>query len=470
MEKPFINEALLQKDKVTLGEYQTPEGTLDQSKVMSFSDTLYSGANQTSEKRAEKERLEVASARTLLALSAIYEEGREQKGVKTSKTPFDTSDVKFSDFVKGYTGFAPNPETGLPDHIIRGLGLNPSFAKLSEVADRADEIIRNNSGVRDGLEKFTLTTQVTSGGYQWLVPTFILSVLQQVQRKEEALFPKLIGRTYSIGDAREVVLPYIKAGDTTPTVKLQGSQPTLATFTLGQKIAKLYAYEKGLEVHDDAMRKINLPFLPMLMSKIYQDFERVWDANSVYTILNGDQQDASEAVMSVGVTSANALTFKDLVRIQTIFTNLGISGTKMLTHKNTAINIATLPEFLGLTDSTGFKVAALNMPAAFYPSINSMSTSDAYPNDGTLLVYTSAAMSMLNGMPLTVKSARSVGFDEVTSYKIMEAKGFMTEDMLMRLKIDPSETIQDLPIPSAFDINFNTIRYPLIEQTILTTI
>jgi hypothetical protein len=107
----------------------------------------------------------------------------------------------------------------------------------------------------------------------------------------------------------------------------------------------------------------------------------------------------------------------------------------MLTSEETALNIAMLPEFLGMHTGTGYKLADIGLKKEFYPSINELDVSGAYPKDKSVLNFDSTqALEILIQRPLNFESEFSLSKEETVFYARKEF-AIMSKDLLARLKM-----------------------------------
>lgn len=345
-----------------------------------------------------------------------------------------TNHTSFGQFVHEMTGFQHNDKYGFSTDLLKAAGFHENVT-LSEIANAH--------------EKFSSASTVANQGYRWLIPQIIQSVAYQDSTLQPPKYTEWVGNTLNIGDTVEVVKPIVLANDAIPYISNEFQSITYATVSFAQKNVRFTKLEKGFKLGRKQMNMTTIPMLPLLTRAVTNGFGKAMDTLALLALLNGDQSDLSEAAKTTGVKTANTPTFKDLLRIKTRSTRLGINYNKMLTSEDLALTLATLPEFLGTTTATGYKTAEMNMASEFYPNINTLDIHGAYPNSDSVLMFdTTQALQLLVQRPMNIQSEYSLDKEETVFYARTEF-AFMTGDLLARMKMDT--TAADETFHAIFD-------------------
>lgn len=365
------------------------------------------------------------------------------KGVADNNRVISQS-TSFAEFISESIGFRPNEKFGFSTDALKAAGLHEG-STLEDIARHS--------------EKFTASSVNVNQGYRWLVPAILQSMAYQSSVIAPPKHPNWLAGNMNIGEGVEVIKPIVLANDAIPLISNEFQSITYATISFAQKTARFTKLEKAFELGRKQMKITTIPMLPLLTRAVMNGFDKAMDTLAVSCLLNGDQADLTEAAKSTGVTTANTLTFKDLLRIKTRSTRLGLNYNKMLTSENVALTISALPEFLGSTTATGWKPTELSMPSEFYPNINTLDIHGAYPSDNTVLFFdTRQAMSLLTQRPLGVTPINDE-VKEIMTYIFRTEFGFTTHDLLARLKLNIAST--DTSFHAIFEADALQVATPL---------
>ena len=332
-----------------------------------------------------------------------------------------TTHTSFGQFLSEVTGFHVDEKFGFNLSLLKACGFNEN-SFLGDIAQAHT--------------KFSSASTVANQGYRWLIPQIIQAVAYQSSTLRPAKYKEWITNQMNVGDAIEVVKPIVQADDATPYIGNEFQSITYATVSFAQKTVRFTKLQKGFKLGRKQMALTTIPMLPLLTRAVTNGFEKAMDTLALLALLNGDQADLSEAAKTTGIQTANTLTYKDLLRLKTRSSRLGVKYNKMLTSEATALGLASLPEFLGTTNSTGYVTMPLKLASDFYPNINTLDVHGAYPaNDSILFFNTADAAQLLVQRPMNIESEFSLDKEETTFYARNEF-AFMTGDLLARMKMD----------------------------------
>lgn len=158
----------------------------------------------------------------------------------------------------------------------------------------------------------------------------------------------------------------------------------------------------------------SIMFTPIDLAAIY--FEELGttlgadlDRDLVDIALNGDQADGSESAPVIGATTANILTFSDLVRAWIRFKRIGRNSSVMLASEADAITILNMEEFQRTLPANGVSPSGISLNVSTpLPTSQDIFVHDAIPAGKIVLVDRARAFIQLTAMPLLIESEQIV--------------------------------------------------------------
>ena len=316
-------------------------------------------------------------------------------------------EVSLDEFVKDKWGFG-----GL-DPFYNMLGINPAYNSIHSF----------------------MTTPEFNENYKWLVPEIIRAAVK-LGLEREPLWRKLI-RTEEAVTQPTVTMPAInQANVPVRTLGEQESIPT-GTITFQQKKVSLVRVGTGIKITDQVNQYTPINLLSIYLQDVGLQLGLMFDKLAINTLINGDQDDASEAAAVIGVdNTTTGFAYRDLLRAWLRLGRIGRTPTLMLSNENPALDILELDEFKGFAGDT--RVATQIKLDSPIPSVQNYAVHGAMPiNNQIMLIDTQNALIKLNAGALRIEADRIVEKGLNATY-IQQTSGFATLFRDARLIIDKS--------------------------------
>ena len=291
-----------------------------------------------------------------------------------SNSQFGVTDVCFSDTVRSMYGFS-----SIDDFLRIGLGIEPS---------------------RITIEKLWSSPEYNLG-YRWLVPEVILAAMKLGLRKPP-IHDSLIMQTIAI-DQPEAKMPLIDMTDSMPSVIGEADTIPTGSFSFGQKTVNSFKIGTGLKVTDEVIKYVTLNMLSLYMSDMPVRLNNAIDVLALSIIMNGNQ--AGEAAPVIGVKTANAFDYRDLIRVWARGSRMGRDFTTLLADEDVSIDLLLLKEFFGFDGVA--KAGKLNLKSNI-PSQSDLFIHGVVAANSLLLVDKNAALIKLMVEALSLESERIV--------------------------------------------------------------
>ncbi len=299
------------------------------------------------------------------------------------------------------------------------------------------------------VDKFLTTNDLT----RWLFPEIFRDAIR-IGLEYAPIYPSLITGEEKI-ESTGLTMPRISSPDA-DDVRLRDTNEG-ATITEG----KLVTWnEKQVSVHKKArglkQTYESIMFTPINLAAIY--FEELGarlgsdlDADLIDILINGDQDDNSEAAPVIGATTANALTFTDIVRAWVRYRRIGRVSAAMLTDEADAITILSMDEFNNTAPGArpqfgGSSTPTINVSTPL-PTSQDLYIHNDVPAKNIILVDPTRAVVQLTAMPLLVESEKIVS-RQVNGEYVSIMTGFANVFKDGRLILDYSTNLGTNPGPS----------------------
>lgn len=318
-------------------------------------------------------------------------------------------------------GFAYDEKTGSPEQFLTALGIDPAMHTIESL----------------------MTMPEFEEGYRWLVPEVIREAVRLGMRKSP-IYTNLIAAEESVAQPK-VTMPAINMADAMPTELGEAETIPVGTISFNQKDVKLVKVGTGIKMTDEVMMYVSLNLLSLYLQDVGVKLNTALDSMAIDTLINGDQADGSDAIATIGVTSANTLTYRDILRPWVRMSILGRLPQNILANEEAAMDILDLEEFKGF--SGGTKMANINLQTPV-PRDQSLYIHGAMP-DGKQFMFVdrSSALLKLNAAGLRTESERIVQ-KQISGTYVTLTTGFATMFRDARLLLDYSQTISSKPFPA----------------------
>lgn len=291
-----------------------------------------------------------------------------------------------------------------------------------------------------------LTTQ--AGNAKWLVPEIMRSVIK-LGMNRAPIYPNVIASEESI-NAIKVQVPYVNTMDAAPRWLGEGETIQLSELSYGSKEFKVRKMGRGIKLTDELRKYSSLNVVSMFLKDFGVRLGYGLDSLAIQVLLNGEQTNGSQSAPVIGVTTANTLTYKDILRVWLRLSRMGKNPTTMVGGEDMALEILDLPEFKK-SNNTAAPEARLNLRTTV-PSQSDFFIHSSVPADQVIILDESTTMGKFNTMPLKVEHERIVSNQTEATY-VSLATGFAIFFRDSRVALDKSVTFQSNPFPEYMNID-----------------
>lgn len=280
-------------------------------------------------------------------------------------------------------------------------------------------------------------------GVRWIVPEIIRSAITTGLR-EAPFYPTIISADESVSGL-QIIQPHINMSDAAPAKLNEAETIPLGTVSFGQKSVSLFKIGKGFKLTDEVKDYVSLDILGIYLRDFGIQLGYALDTLALDTLINGNKIDGSESAPIIGVYStANGITYKDLLHIWVRAARYGRNYTTMIGGEDQAIELLNLPEFK-VRQSSGPTEATLNVKSPV-PKNADFYIHPGTPDNMLLMVDRKAALVKLTAKQLMLESERIVSNQ--------------TEAIYASLTTGFSKMYQDATILLAANKEFNTNGFP----------
>jgi hypothetical protein len=204
-----------------------------------------------------------------------------------------------------------------------------------------------------------------------------------------------------------VTVPYLNLSDATLKDSAEGATIEEGSVTYGDKKVSVRKRARALKITYEAIEFNNLD----LVQLFFEDFGRLLghtlNGDAVLAILNGDQEDGSEAAPVIGVAdTSKGIQYKDVLKVWARLSLLGRASTSIIGNETTAVDYLTLPEVLK-KDQYGAAIAPTRIKTPL-PTMQDLYLSIKVPGSKLVFQDSSASLAQLTARPLMVESEKIV--------------------------------------------------------------
>jgi hypothetical protein len=336
-------------------------------------------------------------------------------------------DLSFGDYVHERWGFSKderNPH--MPgESFFRAIGVNPSENSVYSLLDMSD----------------------FDSALRWLVPEIFQSVIRLGLRKP-AIYNDLIAGSQNVSQTL-VTMPSVNISDSVMSYLEEGETIPVGTVSFGQKKSKIYKLGVGIEVSDEVLNYVPMNTIGMFFEDVAVKMNLAMDTLAISKLINGDQDDSSDAVATIGVRdeATNLIKYIDFLRTWVRLSRLGRLPNSIIAGEDIAVDILELPEFKGFQGQTTKEKMSVRTPL---PSSQNIYIHSAIAANKILMVDSSSALMKLDAQPLRLENDRIVKRQLSGTYATIST-GFATMMRDSRLMIDQSLDYSANTFPTFMD-------------------
>lgn len=341
--------------------------------------------------------------------------------------------------------------------VVRGLealrqsSTSPVDASLSDMVNLRWGVDMNqfyeNLGINPQTDTIRAMFQSPSTEVRWLVPEIIRDALRLGLRKNP-IWADMIAAEQTIAQP-SITVPWLNMSEAAP--KYTGEAETFAygTLSYGSKTLKIRKMGRALRLPYEVLQYVSLNLSAIWLQDFGVKLNHGIDALMIDVLLNGEQDDGSESAPVVGITTANTLTYRDMLYIWIRMGRLGRTPQGMIGGETTALDILDLDEFKKREQGTTEKNLNLRTPV---PQSQNFWIHGSMPANQTLIVDRTSAIIKYNAQPLLVETEKMIQNQTVdTVASLTTGFGILYRDA--RVVMDDSIAVSGNDFPTWMDVD-----------------
>jgi hypothetical protein len=293
------------------------------------------------------------------------------------------------------------------EDLYTDLGLNPCVDTISNIVNLPDPSLR------------------------WLIPEIFRDAVRLGLRKNP-IYPSLIAGEQSVKQT-SITMPAINMSEAVPHMLGVAETIPVGDVSFDKKTVKIYKMGRGIKVPYEVMQYVSLNLVAVWMQDFGVKLGMGIDTLAINTLLNGDQANGSESISTIGITTANDLVFRDLLRVWVRGSRLGKSFGTMVAGENVSMDILDL---LTNTRYFGTPRATVNVKTPI-PNNSDLFVHGAVPANQVIILDPSSTLIKLNAQPLLVETEKIVSNQTEATYATLTT-GFTTIFRDSRINMDTS--------------------------------
>jgi hypothetical protein len=342
-----------------------------------------------------------------------------------------------------------------PGHLYSELGIEPEFMTVGELMGDDDnswlmpEIVRDGvargmglvqreqlNALREFMSSLAVTSEAGTGGNRWLSPEVFTDPIMR-GAVQATFYPDLVVREITVGNLT-VTVPFLNLSDAKLMDSHEGATIEEGSVAYADKKVTVRKRARGIKITYEAVEFNTLD----LVQLYFEDFGRLLghtlNGDAVLAIINGDQEDGSEAAAVIGVTDTGVgITYKDVLRVWARLSLLGRASTSIVGNETSAVDYLTLEEVIK-RQNTGPTTAPTNIKTPL-PTSQDLYLSPKVPGEKLVFQDSSASLVQLTARPLMVENERIVSKQLAGTYASIYT-GFSKLNRNASVVLDPAVT------------------------------
>lgn len=348
-------------------------------------------------KSMEAQRQDAQAPRNVSLRQYLAEEydGLEAEALY-SELNVDPSRTTVSDLMKDDQTKWLMPEI-VRDGIYRGMGLAQREA-LNALYEAALNAAAHGFAA--------VTSDAGAGGTRWIAPEVFTDPVMR-GAVQSVFYPDLVVREVTVGNMT-VTMPFLDLSDATLKDSGEGATIEEGSVVYGDKKVNVRKRARAIKTTYEAIEFNNLD----LVQLFFEDFGRLLghtlNGDAVMAIINGDQDDGSEAAPVIGVEdTAKGVQYMDVLKVWARLSMLGRSSTSIIGNETSGIAYLLLPEVLK-RDQVGTSIAPVTRIKTPLPTMQDLYLSIKVPGKKLVFQDSSASLVQLTARPLMVETEKIV--------------------------------------------------------------
>ena len=350
--------------------------------------------------------------------NAVSKYSREiESAVKTCeairKDTEDPQDISLGEYFKAKNGITM-------EQLYEDLGLSPSVDTIQNIVNMPDSSLR------------------------WLIPEIFREALRLGLRKNP-IYPQIISGEQSVKQTT-ITMPAINMSDAGP--KKVGIAQTISVgeVSFDQKTVKISKIGRGVKVPYEVIQYVSLNLVSLFLQDFGVKLGMGIDTMLISTLLNGDQVSGNDSAAVIGITTANSLVYRDLLRLWVRGARLGKVFNAMICGEGSAMDILDL---LTTTRLFGQQRANFTLKTPI-PQSSDIYVNGIVPNNQAIIMDPSNTIIKLNAQPLLVESEKIVSNQTEATFATLTT-GFATVFKDSRIVLDTTLAFGTNGFPTYMD-------------------
>ncbi|HEY9286272.1 MAG TPA: hypothetical protein VIP46_22665 [Pyrinomonadaceae bacterium] len=314
-----------------------------------------------------------------------------------------------------------------PGQLYSELGLDPHVTMVKDLMSDEDNKWLLPEIIRDGISRglgiaqremmnalraqairaafAPVTSEAGTGGARWIAPEVYTDAIMRGS-VQSVFYPDLVVREVTVGNLT-VTVPFLDLSDARLVESEEGATIEEGSVVYGSKEVKVRKRARGLKITYEAVEFNTLD----LVQLFFEDFGRLLghtlNGDAVMAIINGDQDDGSEAAAVIGVADpAKGIQYRDVLRVWARLSLLGRASTSIIGNEVTAVDYLLLEEVLK-RQNTGNPIAPTRLKTPL-PTMQDLYISIKVPGSKLVFQDSSSSLAQLTARPLMVESEKIV--------------------------------------------------------------
>lgn len=325
----------------------------------------------------------------------------------------DAQDISLSDYFKEKNQITM-------ENLYEDLGLNPTTDTIQNILNMPDSSLR------------------------WLIPEIFRDALRLGLRKNP-IYPGIISGEQSVKNVK-ITLPSINMSEAQPQKVGIAETIKVGDISFGQKSVSINKIGRGVKVPYEVIQYVSLNLVSLFLQDFGVKLGMGIDTMMINTLLNGDQADGTDSTAVIGITTANSLVYRDLLRLWVRGSRMGKNYGTMIAGETAAMDILDL-----LTNTRLFGAARGNVTMKTpIPQNADIYVHGVVPTNQAIIIDPSTTIIKLNAQPLLVESEKIISNQTEETFATLTT-GFATIFKDSRLLIDTTLAFAGNGFPTYLD-------------------
>ena len=291
------------------------------------------------------------------------------------------------------------------EQLYQDLGLNPTVDTIQNIVSMPDPAMR------------------------WLIPEIFRDALRLGLRKNP-IYPGIISGEQSVKQVK-ITLPSINMSDAAPKKVGVAETIKVGDVSFGQKSVSIHKIGRGVKVPYEVIQYVSLNLVALFLQDFGVKLGMGIDTMMIDTLLNGDQSDGSDSAPVLGITTANSLVYRDMLRLWVRGSRMGKNYGTMIAGETAAMDVLDL---LTTTRLFGAQRGNVTMKTPI-PQNADIYVHGLVPTNQAIILDPSSTIIKLNAQPLLVESEKIISNQTEQTFATLTT-GFATIFKDSRLVMD----------------------------------